>query len=511
MTLTLTEQIKRARCVATPLIAVSTADQPGTVEMLARDLGEGDPPPAIISWDMVRGYTPLNDQGKAALGRMLADEGPDAMMNPVVALKAALLAPQDAVILVYQAHRLIDEAPICQALMIIRDRFKSNGRTLILLGPDVRPPAELTHDILSLDEPLPTPDQIRSSVGSLFQDNDIAIGAADLDRAVDALTGLAAFPVEQAASLSVQPDKTVDIGEMWRRKRKMIELIDGLSMEQPRDGFDSLGGLAAYKQFARGLFAGPMRPRCIVFIDELEKFISGATGPVGDSSGVSQDAYGVLLTQMEDNEFGGTISLGPPGAAKSAMARAMAAEFGVPLIKLDLGAAKGSLVGESERKIRAAFKTIVAVAGHGGALFCATCNALDTVPGPLRRRFNWGFFFFDLPDAEERLVIGKIQAKRYGLELSDEMEAFWAACHGWSGANIRDCCRTAHAFSCSIVEAARRIIPAAKQDAKGLDKLRQLAAGVFLSASYEGEYRMPADQAAQTEQPVTGRRFVARS
>ena len=50
--------------------------------------------------------------------------------------------------------------------------------------------------------------------------------------------------------------------------------------------------------------------------------------------------------------------MGIPGTGKSLTSKATATILGWPLIRLDIGALKGSLVGESEQKMRSALKVI---------------------------------------------------------------------------------------------------------------------------------------------------------
>jgi ATPases of the AAA+ class len=57
----------------------------------------------------------------------------------------------------------------------------------------------------------------------------------------------------------------------------------------------------------------------IVFLDEIEKAFAG-TGT--DLSGVKTEMTGTMLTWMQDNEADGLIFIGPPGAAKRAVAKA---------------------------------------------------------------------------------------------------------------------------------------------------------------------------------------------
>jgi AAA+ superfamily predicted ATPase len=69
----------------------------------------------------------------------------------------------------------------------------------------------------------------------------------------------------------------------------------------------------------------------------------------------------------EAREFGadvpkGMVLLGPPGTGKTVGARATGGIFGLPLVKMDLGASKGGIVGESEAKLRNAMRVLKAMA-----------------------------------------------------------------------------------------------------------------------------------------------------
>lgn len=189
------------------------------------------------------------------------------------------------------------------------------------------------------------------------------------------------------------------------------------------------------------------------------------------------------MRAMEDNGWSGQIAVGPPGCAKSMYGQALGASHNVPTIAVDLGAAKGSLVGESERRVRGIVKTLQAVAGRG-AHWVATCNRLETLPPELRRRFRFGLWYFDLPDGEERAGIWKLQMNAFGLGADQERPED----DGWTGADIRNCCEIAWRLKASLVAAAQFITPVAKSDPESIERLRKLAHKRFLSASYAGTY-----------------------
>src|SRR5437867_12433664 len=103
---------------------------------------------------------------------------------------------------------------------------------------------------------------------------------------------------------------------------------------------------------------GNQPPRVVVFVDEIEKALAGSGT---DLSGVKTEMAGTLLTWMQDHEAEGTIFLGPPGAAKSAVSKATGNTAGVPTIAFDLSAMQDSLVGASGDRLRAALQAVYAV------------------------------------------------------------------------------------------------------------------------------------------------------
>ena len=221
-------------------------------------------------------------------------------------------------------------------------------------------------------------------------------------------------------------------------------------------------------------------PRAIVFMDEIEKALAG----VGkDSSGTKDEMAGIFLQWSQDAGVDGMIAIGPPGAAKSAIAKAAGNEAGIPTIAFDLSAMQGSLVGESGGNLRAALKVVDAISG-GRVLMIATCNSIGALTPEIRRRFTQGTFFFDLPDSEEREAIWNIYLVKYGIAP----DSVRPKDDGWTGAEIKECCRKAYNLNLTLVEAAEYIVPVAMSAADVIDALRKSASGKFISASHPGVY-----------------------
>lgn len=473
----LLQTFKSARRVSTPLIAVTSPDPAATIRAIGA-VTNGSP---LVCWDIVRGLQGLNPAGRDVVTAVLNGDDPAMRANPVESLTLANSFPEKTVCFVLNSQRILGEYAVIQAVWNLRDTFKANGRTLVLLAPSLVLPAELANDVLLLDEPLPDAAAVTEIVAGIHRDAGLEPPELEImNKAIDAVCGLPAFPTEQSTAMSLTRDG-LDVSGLWERKRRMIEQTRGLSVWRGPETFQDVAGNQNVIEFLNSVFAGNERPRAIAFIDEIEKSAIGAGS--GDTSGTSQDYLGCLLSYMQDTRATGIIAVGPPGSGKSLIAQTAGNTAGIPTVKMDIGAMKGSLVGESEANLRTALKVLTAVS-QGQCLFIATCNAIASLPPELRRRFTFGTFFFDLPSASERASIWRLYFAKYKLQEQPK-----PMCDGWTGAEIRQCCDLAYRLRVTLLEASNYIVPVCKSAAESIERLRQQASGRFISASSQGTYR----------------------
>ncbi len=490
--------LKAARRAGTPLVAIRTADPAGTMKMVLEGnfvhpngIKNGLAP--LLTWDIVNGLQALDRDddksqcGAAALKLCIGDADPSNTVNPVEALCMVRKLPEGGICFFLNAHRIMDQLGPSQALWNLRDRFKKSAQMLILLCPSITLPAELQQDVLILDEPLPVDSDLKQIALTLYEGVQLPAPNADtLEKIVDATLGLAAFPAEGAMAMSLTR-QGMDIDELWSRKRSAINQAPGLSVWMGGEKFKDIGGCENVKSFLSAVISGIDAPRGVIWIDEIEK----AIGTGQDTSGVSQGMLGQLLTWMEDNTATGCIFIGPPGAAKSAVAKATGNEAGIPTIALDLGGMKASLVGESESRLRNALKVIDAVT-QKRALFLATCNSIAVLPPELRRRFKFGTFYFGLPTRAERKLIWDLYIKKYKLGATQEIPSDI----GWTGAEIRQNCELGYRLKRSLIDCASFIVPVSRSAGEQIDKLCRDADGKFVSASEPGLYKYVKEEAA---------------
>lgn len=471
--------LRSARRAATPLVAVRTADPASTIVLVQRSINGAVDSTPLVSWDVMAGLVALNASGKAMIDRIIGDSSLSAAAGPANVLELATRLSEDAILFYANPQRVWHDAAVVQGIWNLRDTLKSVGAALVLIAPPgVTLPPELTQDVLVLDEPLPSQGVLREIVCKTFVEAGLEPPPEEEQAsAVDALLGLAAFPAEQVVAMSISK-RGLDHDQLWERKRQVIEQAPGLTVWRGGETFSEVGGCANIKRFLEAVLNGIDPPRVIVFCDEIEKAFAG-TGT--DLSGVTTEMTGTILSWMQDREADGTVMLGPPGTAKSMIAKAAGNTAGIPTIGFDLSAMKNGIVGSSGERLRAALGIIDAVSG-GRSLWLATCNSIGSLPPELRRRFTLGTFFFDLPSPEERDAIWRIYAAKYevaGPRPQDD---------NWTGAEIRECCRKAYRLRISLQESAAYIVPVARSASEQIESLRQQSSGKYLSASHPGVY-----------------------
>ncbi len=492
----LIEQLRAARECSTPLLAVTTPDQPAVAQSIVDSLN-GDTP--VISWDRSNGYLPRNKKGREALGtfcettEIKPGDLPFATSEAQSAMRLASKLPPHTILIAFCMNRFMhEESPgqTVQSILNLRDMYKGDQRTLIMLAPDFDLPEEIRHDVILLDDPLPTDDEYAVILRDLYKGAGLKKPEDELvSRGTRAVRGLSAFESDQVLAMAIASTgmKHLDLTSAWDLKRGAVAKVRGLSMTLDGPDLSDLRGLNQIIAILSNLWNGPEPPELVVRVDELDKSFAGlgTNGGPGDNTGVTQDFHQQFLTNMEDNGWLGALLFGVRGGGKTVLTQSIGKAHGVPTIAMDTGQMKQSHVGESESNIRDAFRTMKSIGGSR-VIVLATCNRMDVFPDELLRRFKLGVIFFDLLTPEERNSLWPVYLKQYHHDLNTPRPKD----DGWTGAEIRNCCELAYLLRKSVVEVGSTcIVPITKSNPTSIENLRVQAENRYLSASYPGVYR----------------------
>jgi len=504
MTTPLADQFCKVIRSSVPLIAITTPDPAMTIAslLMVRPPELVQEPYAVLQWDTIDGLTitaaeaqldprPPLLQSEEAKTELLKDQSAaNAIKNLALALSQARKLKPNTILFIHNAHRYLHDSAVVQAIWHLRDNFKSDGKTLVLLAPQLKLPMELIHDVMLLDDPLPNRDQLHTIISTQYNNAKSSNAAIPdpspehLEQTIDAVTGLSAFAAEQAVAMSFTA-KGISLPKLWEHKFQAIDQTPGLKIYRGAERFDDIGGVANIKGFLRSILNGRAKPGGIIFIDEIEKGIAGANSTHGDNTGVTQDIHKQLLEYMQNEDATGIIMVGLPGTSKSMISKAAGKETGIPTIEFDLGGVKSSHVGASEHNMRQALKVIGTITNHA-PLFLATCNSLQAISPELRRRFRLGTFLFPLPSREEREAIWSIYLNKYAI--TDEPGPLLEK--PWTGAEIRQTVDIAWRMNLPLNTAAQYIVPVSVSAKDTIEQLYAQAHHALLCASYPGPFDM---------------------
>jgi hypothetical protein len=305
------------------------------------------------------------------------------------------------------------------------------------------------------------------------------------------LRGLTRFGAEQVAAVAAAASAAsgkADISAAMAAREQILAAVGLKVVQVEQIELPGLSGLTDW--------ISQMPANVVVWIDEIEKALAGYGGQSGrgDTSGVTQDQMAVLLNAMQEYGMLGALLVGPPGTGKSEAAKQLGRKLSVPVVQLDLGALKGSLVGESEQRIR---RAIAAITALGRVLVIATSNGIESVPAELRRRFSLGTWFCDLPNLADRAAIWRVWLGRCGL--SGDSENLATNSEGWAGADIAAACRLASLTKQSVENVMPRITPVGVTAADLRARLQQSAHGRWLDARTGAIFRL--------DNPTVSRQF----
>jgi ATP-dependent 26S proteasome regulatory subunit len=331
--------------------------------------------------------------------------------------------------------------------------------TIILVAPAVHLPPDLEKDITLVDFPLPSETEIGELLNTMITSNseagriEVLLDEGDKERLVKAAQGLTLVEAENAFARAMVNDGKLDgsdVEVILEEKRQTIRK-SGLLEYVPVDvGIDDIGGLENLKRW--------LAKRANSWLDDAI-------------------AYGIPAPK-------GVLISGVPGCGKSLTAKAIAASWGLPLLRMDIGKVFSGLVGSSEQNMRAAMKTAEAIApcvlwideiekgfaGSSGSgdsgtsarvfgsfltwmqekkspvFVIATANKIEALPPEFLRKGRFDeIFFVDLPTQSERIPIWRVhlgrrlQQARVHQDVEfpdDQILALAEASEGYSGAEI---------------------------------------------------------------------------
>jgi SpoVK/Ycf46/Vps4 family AAA+-type ATPase len=263
-----------------------------------------------------------------------------------------------------------------------------------------------------------------------------------LELLVRNLAGLTATDARRLARKAISDNGVISsstLPEVMRAKHELLGQDGVLSFENDTVRFGEIGGMR----------------RMRAWLEQRQSFF------LGEPDGKLDPPRGLLL-------------LGVQGCGKSLAAKAAAAVFSVPLLRLDFGVLYNKYYGETERNLRQALQTAELLAPcvlwmdelekglatgndddgvsrrvlgtlltwmserHSAVFLVGTANDISRLPPELVRKGRFDeIFFVDLPSAETRRQILEIHLRKRGLDpKAFDLGALAETTNGFSGSEL---------------------------------------------------------------------------
>lgn len=452
---------------STPIIVMETVEEMRAVQLVR----EASSPLnlAVFEWNIATGLSrcggdphiapaELKFPGAARASLHAPDEATaNAIYNsrePAQALSTLESITIEAVFILKDFHRHMDDPIVVRRLRDVGQKFSTNRRTVVITAPSLTIPPELASLVEFVD--LPLPDRVRLqqifdevwkrvSTSRTLRKN---LDAGGMEALINNLRGLTEEEADRAISQAIvtryglYPETVTDVLEA---KKDLLQHSGMLEFVDAAETMSTIGGL-----------------------ENLKSWLAQRRGSWEDSA-----------RQFGLEPAHGVIILGVQGCGKSLCARAIAGEWKLPLVKLDTSAIYDKFIGETEKRIQKVFRVaeglapcvlwidelekVFAGSGPDSAsvdagvssrilaaflswmqdrtapvFVAATCNNVSVLPPELIRKGRFDeLFFVDLPNQSERKQIFGIQLSKRKRNPADfDLERIASAATGFSGAEI---------------------------------------------------------------------------
>lgn len=390
------------------LIVLSTPEEERALQDIRSVCERGKRP--CLTWDVADSFQWLSG-GTASL---------PTVKDPMSALDQIEKMETDALFVLKDFHECWGVAQVKRKLRSLAQRLKFTRKSILISSPTAKVPPEFKDEAVLLDYPPPTAAELDAVLSTLARAPGVKMNLTKLGREklVQASLGLTAAQAHRVFSRAIVTDGVLDdrdITMVTDEKKQIIRESEALEYYEFTESPADVGGLEVLKEWLR------LR----------EKAFTQAARDYG-----LPPPKGIAL-------------IGIPGTGKSLTARMIAGLWRLPLLRFDVGAVFGSLVGESEERTRRALQVAGAVApcvlwldemekslAHGGedagtstrvfgtiltwmqektvaCFVVATANDISRLPPELLRKGRFDeIFFLDLPTQVERAEIFNVHLRK---------------------------------------------------------------------------------------------------
>lgn len=309
---------------------------------------------------------------------------------------------------------------------------------------------------------------------------------------LEAASGMTRRGAEGAFSLSVVRNKPFDPGIIWDIKAQVIRACGYLRLYEGSANFADMGGIQNYKDFSLRLLGKTQTDPLLFPKGQLLLGVPGSGKSQAVKCLGNETGRRVLMLDMGAlrSKYQGETDSNIRKALEIADAMAPCILFVDEVEKAMSGvASSGETDGGASARVFATMLTWLND-HQTDVFFIGTCNDMSKLPAEFSRadRFD-GIFFFDLPSKEERAAIWDIYLKLYKRKISAaERDRLIAESNDWTGAEIKTACKLSAILDVPIADAMINVVPIVETARDKLEELRKWASNRCLSATTPGRF-----------------------
>ncbi len=420
----------------TPILAIESLEERRLLEMLTRLSMRLTYP--FFQWTVTDGVRRL--EVDAPPQRLTAD--------PTEALKHIKAVPSPGFFTLLDFHPYLDDPLHVRLIKEIALGYETAARTLIFISYRLAVPPEVRHMSAHFNLSLPDSAGIQTIIREEVQrwqgrngGHRVQADRRAMEQLANNLRGVTVTDARRLIRGAIENDGAItysDVPEVMKAKYELMDQHGVVAFEYDTERFADVAGLTRLKEW----------------LEQRRKAFEGRAASLDPPKGV--------------------MLLGVQGCGKSLAAKAVAGQFGVPLLRLDFGALYDKFYGETERNLRQALQTAEVMAPcvlwmdeiekglaptdtddglsrrvlgtlltwmaerRAQVFIVATSNAIERLPPELVRKGRLDeIFFVDLPDAATRREIFSIHLRRRNLAPAGfDLDALAEASEGFSGSEI---------------------------------------------------------------------------
>jgi len=451
------------------LLWVQTSEESRAVENLAAMV----PTYRCLTWNLVQGIQGANGA-----------EVDNAINDPIEIIQYARTLPEKTIIFCMDFHKFFQDITVVRNCKAVLQDLRSKNKHLVFISHSLEIPAELEKDITVFDFEMPSLDDLLAAATDLKEQNELDI---EIDpKVISAAKGLTKIEAENAFARSLIETKKFSREILDQEKLQAIRKSGLMEIWNP-EPIENVGGLDVLKKYIYNRQRGFQDPKLptpkgilLAGLPGSGKSLSAkAIASVLNVPLIRLDLgtlKGGLVGESEANMKKATKLIDAIGDCVVWLDEVEKALSGVQSSGKTDGGTGSNMFGQLLTWMQESKEAHYVV---------ATCNDIDDLlalsQGAFIRRFD-DIFFVDLPNKSEIKEIYGIMCKKYGADQFDiDMEKL----EGYTGAEIEKIVKSA--MYDGIDAALAQVKPISRQNKLVIDNARKWAENNAILANGKSE------------------------